>query len=63
MWQQNKKFRNAFLVHHLAKRDEIWHWAWCAILVNFGPLFWGAKIFDSRYLVHFLSACDKILQH
>jgi len=29
-------------------------------LVNFGPLFQGAQIFDRRYLRHFLTDCDKI---
>ena len=30
------------------------------ILVNFGPLFLGAHIFDNRYLAHFFSEVGEI---
>jgi len=63
LWQQNvgkdRKF-NAFLQAGLTDLDEIWHDGGSLgvaslkkILVNFGPLFRGTKIFDRGYLHHF----------
>jgi len=56
-----KKLCNTFLVHRLAKRDEIWQWGhWCvANLKLFWLTFPGAQIFDTEYFAHFLLERDE----